>query len=70
MAMTVTDLPALLEGIPPGDWVAISESQLKVLAHGANSQTVEQEAKSMGEPLPLMVRVPEHHMATFMHHEA
>lgn len=66
MAMTVTDLPALLEGIPPGAWVAISEAQIKVLAHGIDPDAVQQEAQRKGEPLPLMVLVPEQHMAMFL----
>jgi hypothetical protein len=66
MAMTVTDLPALLEGIPPGAWVAISEAQIKVLAHGADPDEVRHEAMGKGEPLPLIVRVPEHPMMMFL----
>lgn len=64
--MTVTDLPALLEGIPPGAWVAISEAQIKVLAHGTDLDEVRREAQDKGEALPLMVRVPEHHMAMIL----
>jgi hypothetical protein len=66
MATTVTDLPELLKGIPPGVWVAISESQNKVLAYGADIQAAHDEAQQKGEQLPLMVRVPEQNMAMFL----
>jgi hypothetical protein len=66
MAMTATDLPAFLEGIPPGDWVAFSEAQIKVLAHGADPDEVRHEAMDKGEPLPLIVRVPERQMTMFL----
>ena len=66
MAATVADLPELLKGIPPGAWVAISESQGKALAYGVDPQSVLREAQQMGEPQPLMVRVPDRNMAMFL----
>jgi hypothetical protein len=66
MATTVADLPGLLEGIPAGAWVAISESQNKVLAYGADLQAAHDEALQKGEQMPLMVRVPEQNLAMFL----
>ena len=66
MATRVTDLPELLEGIPPGAWVAISESQNRALAFGIDAQTVHDEAQQMGEVQPLMVRVPDQMLAMFL----
>jgi hypothetical protein len=66
MAATVADLPELLKGIPPGAWVAISESQNKALAYGVDPQAVMSEAQQKGEPQPLMVRVPDHNLAMFL----
>jgi len=47
-------------------WVAISESQNKVLAYGADIEAAHDEARQKGEQLPLMVRVPDHNMAMFL----
>jgi hypothetical protein len=66
MATTVADLPELLKGFLPGTWVAISEEQNRALAHGADLQIVFDEAQRKGEKQPLMVRVPDQHMALFL----
>jgi hypothetical protein len=66
MASTVTDLPDLLKGIPPGAWVAISERQNKAIAFGLDAQAVQAEAQRKGEEQPLMVRVPEQTLAMFL----
>jgi hypothetical protein len=66
MAATVADIFDLLEGIPPGAWVAISEQQHKALAYGVDAQTVFNEALEKGEKLPLMVRVPDQNLAMFL----
>ena len=66
MATAVADLAALLQGIPAGAWVAISERQRKVLAYGADAQAVMNEAREKGEARPLIVRVPEQATAMFL----
>jgi hypothetical protein len=66
MATTVADLSDLLKGIPAGAWVAISEQQHKVIAFGADPQSVLSEAREKGERLPLIVRVPEQNLAMFL----
>jgi hypothetical protein len=64
MATAIGDLLELLEGIPAGAWVAISERQHSVLAFGADAQAVFNEAQSKGDDQPLIVRVP--HQPTLM----
>lgn len=66
MATTLTDLPELLAGIPDGAWVAISERQRKVLAWGPDAEEVLSRARTAGEDLPLIVRVPEQNSALFV----
>jgi hypothetical protein len=66
MATTVADLPELLKGFPPGTWVAISEEQNRALAHGVDLQTVFDQAQQKGEKQPLIVRVPDQHLAMFL----
>ncbi len=66
MATTVADLPELLKEIPPGVWVAIWESQNKVLAYGTDLQAAHNEAQQKGEQMPLRVRVPEQNLAMFL----
>lgn len=53
------DLVELLEGLPRGAWVALSQAQARVVAVGSDLRAVQQEAISKGEMEPLMVRVPE-----------
>jgi hypothetical protein len=61
MATTVPslDLNTILQGIPRGAWVAISRSEKRVVAFGADMQKVLEEAKGKGENSPVIVRVPE-----------
>lgn len=57
--MSKLALHQLLQGIPAGVWVAISERQQKALAYGADARLVLKEARGQGENLPLMLRMPE-----------
>ena len=66
MATAVVDLSGLLKGIPAGAWVAISEGQNRVVAYGADAQTVVNQAKQEGEGHPLIVRVPEQSALMFL----
>jgi hypothetical protein len=59
MSRLVANLTDILKGIPAGAWVAISEGQHQALAYGADARSVLNEARGKGEPLPLMVRMPE-----------
>jgi hypothetical protein len=66
MATTVADLAGLLEGIPAGGWVAISEAKRAVVAYGVDAQAVFGAAREKGEEHPLIVRVPEQATAMFL----
>jgi len=66
MATEIADIDDLVEGIPPGAWVAISEKLHKVLAYGIDLRAVLDEAHQMGEELPLIVRLPEQSLSWFL----
>ena len=66
MATAVVDLSGLLKGIPSGAWVAISEEQNRVMAFGADAQTVATQAKAKGEGHPLIVKVPDQAAMMFL----
>ena len=53
------DLAKVLEGVPRGAWVAISEEKEEVITYGADMRTVLEEARRLGEKDPLITRVPE-----------
>jgi len=55
MATAIVDLFELLEGIPAGAWVAISERQHSVLAYGADAQSVLSEAQAKGNTVHLSI---------------
>lgn len=57
--MPALDLVSLLKDVPRGAWVAVSESQHKVVTYGSDLRTVLDDAKKKGEPDPLITRVPE-----------
>ncbi len=66
MPTEIADIDDLVEGIPPGAWVAISEKLHKVLAYGIDLPTIVDEARAQGEECPLVVRVPEQSVALFL----
>jgi hypothetical protein len=49
----------LLNGIPAGAWVAISQHAHETIAYGDDARVVLNEARGKGERFPLMLRVPE-----------
>jgi hypothetical protein len=69
MASATTDIPALLEGLTPGAWVAISENHDRVVFVGKdeddNAAEVLVEAQRKGELRPLITRVPRKQSAMF-----
>lgn len=50
--------PALLAGIAPGTWVAISNDQETVVGKGQTIDEALQGAKANGEKRPFIMRVP------------
>lgn len=65
MAMEVAEIYQLMEGLPPGAWVAISTEQRRVLAYGPDALTVFAKAKQQGEKIPFVGRVPEPNVHMF-----
>lgn len=63
MSTIFTNFAEILQKVPAGDWVAISEQQRTAIAYGADARAVLNEARIKGERLPLMVRVPESNTA-------
>lgn len=59
MATAMIDYSALLKGLPPGAWVAISEEKNAVVAYAADLKTAIDLAKEKGENGPLIIRVPD-----------
>jgi hypothetical protein len=59
MATLTINFAKLLDGIPPGAWVAISEDHNRIVAYGADMRQVLSDAREKGEQRPLIVRVPE-----------
>lgn len=57
---------ALLAGIPPGTWVAISEDQEKVVATGETIELVMELARQSGHPHPFVIRIPSENLALIL----
>jgi hypothetical protein len=57
---------ALLAGIPPGTWVAISEDQEKVVATGETIELVMELARQNGHPHPFVIRIPSENLALIL----
>jgi len=53
----------ILRGIPPGTWVAISQSQEHVVATGGSLEEILLQARKKGEELPFVIRIPEENLA-------
>ena len=51
---------SLLCDIPPGEWVALSHNQDRVLAHSIKLENALTEARRNGEQDPFVMRAPGH----------
>jgi hypothetical protein len=51
--------PKLYDGVPRGNWVALSSDGKRVVAHAVELMDAIQEAKRLGESEPIAARVPE-----------
>jgi hypothetical protein len=54
---------ALLKGIAPGTWVAISEDQERFVGTGQTIDEAIQKAHENGQAKPCVIRVPAEHSA-------
>jgi hypothetical protein len=59
VAPMVSDFGKLLEGVPPGAWVALSQTEDRVVAYAAELKDAIRKAQEQGEPNPVIVRVPQ-----------
>lgn len=59
MEPMVKDFGKLLQGVPPGAWVAISLNEDRVLAYSAEMKDAVRKAQELGERTPIIVRVPQ-----------
>jgi hypothetical protein len=59
MAPAVSDFKKLLEGIPRGAWVALSQNEDRVLAYAAELKDAIRKANEVGEQNPVVLRVPQ-----------
>jgi hypothetical protein len=57
--MDMPEIFKLMDGLPPGAWVAISTQEHRVLAYGEDALQVMKEARGMGVAVPFIGRVPE-----------
>jgi len=49
---------AILQGIAPGLWVAISRDQERVVATGVSIEETLEKSEQHGEPQPFIFRIP------------
>jgi hypothetical protein len=54
------DISKLLEDIPRGAWVALSNDEERVVAYAAELQEALDKAREAGESDPVVTRVPQH----------
>ncbi|MFZ3214889.1 MAG: hypothetical protein WA192_02410 [Candidatus Acidiferrales bacterium] len=57
--LAVNDISKLLVSVPKGAWVALSSDESRVVAFAAELQDALAKAKELGEPNPVVMRVPE-----------
>ena len=62
------DLSKLLKDLPKGAWVAISSDEDHVVAYSADFNETLKRAHDLGEPHPIVVRVPEGDAAMLLRH--
>lgn len=54
------DISKLLEDVPKGAWVALSNDEERVVAYAAELEEALEKARDAGEPAPVVTRVPQH----------
>jgi len=59
MAGLPFDFSEILKDVPKGAWVAISHDKTRVVAFGSDLADVVEEAVRLGEPEPLVTKVPQ-----------
>jgi len=57
--MQMPEIYELMDGLPPGAWVAISTDEHKVLTYGDDAEDVLDRARKLGVAGPFIGRVPQ-----------
>lgn len=57
--LVAKDISKLLSGVPRGAWVALSSDEERLIVYAADLAEVVKRAKELGEPDPVIIRVPE-----------
>jgi len=52
------DFRAILSGVPPGVWVALSHDKTRVVATGNSMKSATYQADLHGEPDPILIKMP------------
>ena len=55
---TVADMTAVLRDAPPGEWIALSEDQTRIVGRGKTPAEAIKAAQENGEPDPFILKVP------------
>jgi hypothetical protein len=66
MPFDISDLPHLLETVPPGAWVAISTEENRIIAFDLDADKVFASVDEQHETCPLIVRRPTHDRLLFL----
>lgn len=57
-AMAPLDLTEVLKNAPPGDWIALSNDEKRIVATGKTLDETVKAAKQAGEAHPIVLKVP------------
>lgn len=59
--MQAIDLTKVLKDAPQGEWLALSFTRDRIVAHSPNLTEAKQAAHKLGEPNPIMMKAPPLH---------
>lgn len=59
--MEPIDLKAVLKDAPRGEWLALSFARDRIVAHSPDLSEAKEAAYRLGEPNPIMMKVPPPH---------
>ena len=59
--MTPIDLTSVLKDAPQGEWLALSFSLDRIVAHSPNLGEAQEAAHQLGEKMPIMMKAPPLH---------
>jgi hypothetical protein len=56
--MKPKDLSSVLKDAPPGEWIALSMDEKRVMGHGTTISDAVKAAKEAGEEQPVLIKMP------------